>query len=206
MVWGKCSGIKGMGRPIGALSQEGDRSTLVPLIHSCRWSLRWNRRVACSEVSCVGKGLGQGYSRASRSRNQVSRNQTPPLGGRCPEDHPPAKETPPPRLLRTPPRPAARLQRKGRRGTARREDQKPRSPASSAAGHQKRIFAWASQLLPWPQRQITCPPPQPQPSAPFLLSTRYRCSRRRAPAPRHRPPWRRPITNAASRCFADFGP
>lgn len=63
------------------------------------------------------------------------------LGWSLSGESPPAKETPPPRLLRAPPRPAARLQREGRRGTTLREDQTPRSPASSAAGHRERIFA-----------------------------------------------------------------
>lgn len=83
------------------------------------------------------------------------------------------KETPPPLLLRAPPRPAARLQREGRRGTARREDQTPRSPASTAAGDPARAFARASRLLPWPPRPIACPPPRPRLSAPSLRSTRY---------------------------------
>lgn len=55
--------------------------------------------------------------------------------------------------------------------------------ASSAAGDRKRAFARASQLLPWPQRQITCPPPRPQLSAPFLRSTHYPVQPKTCPSP-----------------------
>nr|BAB12148.1 hypothetical protein [Macaca fascicularis] len=41
--------------------------------------------------------------------------------------------------------------------------------------------------------------------SPLLWSTHHPCSPRSVPAPRRRPPWRRPTTNVASRCSADSG-